>query len=117
MQEPGRFLNHQRRVDPDHFKTSPSPSLSCSGEEYVEIAGPSPGHLVWRCNTIHIPRPNRRYPDLLTQRLLKGALAKAQFMGSGNLRARRALYAKENDANKVERFVKMHCRDGDGVSH
>ena len=80
-----------------------------SGEYVVELPGSeAPGHfgLAVRDYT-HSTAPNRRFPDLVTQRLLKAALA-----GAGALRGRRArragapLHRQEDDANKVERQVR-----------
>ena len=80
------------------------------GEYVVERPGEnSPGHfgLAVRDYT-HSTAPNRRYPDLLTQRLLKAALAGAaspyDAEALGEL-ARRCTQ-KENDAAKVERSLR-----------
>ena len=75
------FLEPRRRADPERF---PDLSLSVvkmlgSGEYALERPGrDSDGHfgLAVRDYT-HSTAPNRRFPDLVTQRLLKAALAGA----------------------------------------
>jgi exoribonuclease-2 len=106
------FLARRRRADPLRF-----PDLSLvivklmgPGEYVVERPGSAPiGHfgLAVRDYT-HSTAPNRRFPDLITQRLLKAALA-----GRAAPYDERALSAlaehcteKEDDADKVERQVR-----------
>ncbi|HEY2469281.1 MAG TPA: RNB domain-containing ribonuclease [Terracidiphilus sp.] len=103
------FLLAQKKKDPDHF-----PDLSLA---VVKLMGPgeyvlvkpneqSPGHfgLAVRDYT-HSTAPNRRFPDMVTQRLLKAFLAKsAQPYSENELNAiAQHCTQMEDAARKVER--------------
>jgi VacB/RNase II family 3'-5' exoribonuclease len=106
------FLARRKASDPDTF-----PDLSTviikllgSGEYVVDPPGAEPpGHfgLAVRDYT-HSTAPNRRFPDLITQRLVKAALAGHQSPYSvGELEALAAQCTRQEDnAQKVERLAR-----------
>ena len=106
------FLESRRRADPDRF---PDVSLSVvkllgSGEYALERPGEdSEGHfgLAVRDYT-HSTAPNRRFPDLIAQRLLKAALmgGTAPYTDSELSVLASHCTLQEDNAAKVERQVR-----------
>lgn len=106
------FLMKKKEEDPAHF---PDLSLSVvkmlgSGEYAVEIPGKKmDGHfaLAVRGYT-HSTAPNRRYPDVITQRLVKAALAGRGPAYDVPSLERLALHCtdQEDDATKIERQMR-----------
>lgn len=105
------FLERRRAADPDDY---PELSLSVlkllgSGEYTVDLPGqPAPGHFGLAADDYtHATAPNRRYPDLVTQRLVKAALAGRPAPYSPEELEELALRCtrREDDARRVERQV------------
>ena len=106
------FLVERAKADPLRF-----PDLSLviikllgKGEYVVEHPGERPvGHFGLAVKDYtHSTAPNRRFPDLVMQRLLKAAMAgQRAAYDDGRLQALAShCRQKENDANKIERQVR-----------
>jgi len=106
------FLGRRQKIDPDTFPDLSTTIIKLlgSGEYVVDPPGAEPpGHfgLAVRDYT-HSTAPNRRFPDLITQRLVKAALAGHQSPYTiGELEALAAQCTRQEDnANKVERHAR-----------
>jgi exoribonuclease-2 len=107
------FLALRRAADPQRFA-----DLSLSvvkllgpGEYVVDLPGPADdqGHFGLAANDYsHATAPNRRYADLVTQRLIKATLANAPAPYSNDELTTIATHCteRENAANHVERIVR-----------
>jgi len=105
------FLRASRRARPEQFADL---SLSVikllgSGEYVVDRPGQDPpGHFGLSVKDYaHSTAPNRRYPDLITQRLIKAALSRQPWPYSIDELDQLATHCtlQEDAANKVERQV------------
>jgi exoribonuclease-2 len=103
------FLLAQKQKDPDHFPDLSLAMIKLMGPgEYVLVKPneSSPGHFGLAVQDYtHSTAPNRRFPDVVTQRLLKAWLAKAaQPYSADDLTAIAAhCTLMEDNARKVER--------------
>lgn len=106
------FLTSRRAADPATF---PELSLSVlkllgAGEYAVELPNqPAAGHFGLAVNEYtHSTAPNRRFPDLITQRLLKAALDGAPAAYTDDELRELAAHCtlQEKNATKVERQVR-----------
>jgi VacB/RNase II family 3'-5' exoribonuclease len=103
------FLLAQKQSDPDHFPDLSLAVIKLMGPgEYVLVKPnePSPGHFGLAVQDYtHSTAPNRRFPDMVTQRILKAWLAKGpQPYSDESLNAIATRCTEMEDAaRKVER--------------
>jgi VacB/RNase II family 3'-5' exoribonuclease len=103
------FLLAQKQKDPDHFPDLSLAVIKLMGPgEYVLVKPnePSPGHFGLAVQDyLHSTAPNRRFPDVVTQRLMKALLAKTpQPYSENDLNAiAQRCTQMEDGARKVER--------------
>jgi len=105
------YLKFIKQNDPLHFVDMSISVLKLlgSGEYVVDMPGTiPPGHFGLAVKDYtHSTAPNRRYPDLVTQRLLKSAIAGSPIPYSTEQLEQIAQHCtlKEDDVKKVERQV------------
>jgi exoribonuclease-2 len=103
------FLRKRRDADPDTFADLSLAIVKLLGSGEYAVDGPGgAGHFALAVEQYtHATAPNRRYPDLVTQRVLKAALAgKPSPYEQGELAALAAhCTTQQKSAAKVERQV------------
>jgi VacB/RNase II family 3'-5' exoribonuclease len=105
------FLLAQKQKDPDHFPDLSLTMIKLMGPgEYLLVKpdDPSPGHFGLAVQDYtHSTAPNRRFPDVVTQRLMKALLLKtAQPYSEDELNAIAThCTLMEDNARKVERDI------------
>jgi exoribonuclease-2 len=106
------FLLTQKQQDPDHFPDLSLIVIKLMGSgEYVLVKPnePSPGHFGLAVQDYtHSTAPNRRFPDVVTQRLLKAWLSKQPTPYSESLldAVAQRCTDREDAARKVERDMR-----------
>ena len=106
------FLARQRADDPDGFPDLSLSIVKLMGRGEYAVAGPGAGgtdHFGLAVQDYtHSTAPNRRFPDLVTQRLLKDVLTRrgAPYNVSELAALARHCSQQENAAQKVERQVR-----------
>jgi VacB/RNase II family 3'-5' exoribonuclease len=105
------FLLAQKQKDPDHFPDLSLTMIKLMGPgEYVLVKrdDPSPGHFGLAVQDYtHSTAPNRRFPDVVTQRLMKALLLKTAPPYSVDELNAIATHCTlmEDNARKVERDI------------
>jgi len=106
-----QFLKAQRAAAPDEYADLSVSVIKLLGRgEYVaDTARESSSHFALAAASYtHSTAPNRRFPDLITQRLLKAAIARtsAPYQLPELTRLAEHCTTQEDAANKVERLTK-----------
>lgn len=108
----GRFVSGRRTADPDAFADLSLTIVKLLGAgAYVlqRASDPDTGHFGLAVEDyMHSTAPNRRYPDLVTQRLLLAAATKAKAPYTDEELQQIAVHCtdRENAARKVERTMR-----------
>jgi exoribonuclease-2 len=105
------FLREQRAADPEHFADLSLAVVKMLGAGEYAVADPeSPeGHFGLAVDDYaHSTAPNRRYGDLVTQRLLKAAARgeKPPYLAADLRSVCTRITDRENDARKFERTMR-----------
>lgn len=107
-----RFLAARKVADPAGFHELSHSIIKLVGAGEYQVDTPStdaPGHFALAVKDYaHSTAPNRRYTDLITQRLVKAVLrgAPAPYTVDALTALARLCTAREDDANRVERQVR-----------
>jgi VacB/RNase II family 3'-5' exoribonuclease len=109
------FLDRRKHAEPDTFAdlSLSVVKLMGPGEYALERPGePHDGHFgLAVTDYTHSTAPNRRFADLVTQRLVKAAIARVKCPYTDDDLAKIAAHCtqKENDARKVERTTRKQA--------
>lgn len=107
-----RFLRRQQEEDPTRFPDLSLAVIKLLGKGEYVVEHPEEkdtGHFGLAVQDYtHSTAPNRRYADLVTQRILKACLQKQRIPYSETMLTQLAAHCtlKSNDVQKVERFVR-----------
>lgn len=107
-----KFLVDRKKADPDTFPDLSLTIIKLLGNGEYQIAFPgetAPGHFGLALKDYsHSTAPNRRYPDLITQRLLLATLRQQPLPYSNKELKDLALRCtqKEDEAEKIERHMR-----------
>jgi len=107
-----QFLLARKAADPDDFPELSHAVIKLVGSGQYMVDTPetdTPGHFALAVKDYaHSTAPNRRYSDLLTQRLLKAVLRgdRAPYSVQELTTFARVCTQREDDANRVERQVR-----------
>jgi VacB/RNase II family 3'-5' exoribonuclease len=105
------FLQNRRQADPDHYEDISLAALKLMGPGEYVLSRPGDtgqGHFgLAALDYTHSTAPNRRYADMVTQRLIKALLVKHQppYSDSELDAIARNCTLKEDAARKVERAM------------
>ncbi|HSX26674.1 MAG TPA: RNB domain-containing ribonuclease [Chlamydiales bacterium] len=104
-----KFLLHQQKVNPSHFSHLSLAVIKLIGRGEYVLGKAGEKHLehfnLAEVEYAHTTAPNRRYPDIIMQRILKSSLQGLPLPYSNGELTEMAAHCtqKEDDANKVER--------------
>lgn len=125
----GAFLENRHKADPDHYQDLSLAVIKLMGPGEYVVSKPGDkgqGHFgLAALDYTHSTAPNRRYADLVTQRLIKALIGKSPppYSDAALESIARDCTLKEDAARKVERImgkrvaaVAMHDRIGEAFT-
>ena len=105
------FMERRKKAEPQSYAQLSLSIVKLLGPGLYEVLKPgqTDGHFgLGEVSYVHSTAPNRRYPDLITQRIVKAALQKAAPPYSDDELAEIAAHCNEREAaaQKVERLMR-----------